>query len=89
MCLANEGIIFCADMDSLPICVETFLLVSTLLAISIQGLIAKNLLFRLFIDGQSSLLSNEPNKPEISGTPDKHWVGVPFTFRTVASVSCY
>lgn len=68
---------------------KCFLLVSTLLAISIQSLIAKNLLFRLFIDGKSSLLTNESNKPEISGMPGKHWVRAPFTFRTVASVSCY
>lgn len=87
LCLANEGIIFCADMDSLPICVETFF--STLLAISIQSLIVQNLLFRLFIDGKSSLLTNESNKPEISGMPGKHWVRAPFTFRTAASVSCY
>lgn len=66
---------------------KRFSLVSTLLAISI--LIAKNLLFRLFIDGKSSLLTNESNKPEISGMPGKHWVRAPFTFRTVASVSCY
>lgn len=66
---------------------KRFSLVSTLLAISI--FIAKNLLFRLFIDGKSSLLTNESNKPEISGMPGKHWVRAPFTFRTVASVSCY